>query len=251
MGWRHASALALAIGGLALAAASCDEPEQVALAEARPAAATPAPPRERPVEVVTTEVAGDLPVFVLHARPGKAKGTAIFLHGMCGHGLGYVQSFQWSASTRANVIGLQADVPCGGDGTWRKWGRDLEDLDGRIDRALGAAGLAEGRERLAIIGYSQGGTRAIELAQRFPEKYDRIVVIGAPREATARALRRAEAVVVMAGEHDAPGWRRSQAVAMERAGMRATFFELPDAVHGSMGNASERVMGEVLDWVFQ
>lgn len=74
-------------------------------------------------------------------------------------------------------------------------------------------------------------------------------MIGAPAEATAPKLRRAQAVVVMAGEHDAPRWRRSQAQALARAGIHAAFLELPGAPHGAMGPDAERVMGEVLDWL--
>jgi predicted esterase len=248
IGGRSAAVAALIAAASMFACRSDDR----AAAEERPQAkSTLAPPpraAEAPVEVVTREVPGDLPVFFLQGG-ASAKGTVIFLHGMCGHGLGYVQAFQWGAVSRVNVIGLQGDVACDGEGVWRKWSRDLDALEARIDRALEATGRAADRDDPLLVGYSQGGTRAIELAARRPERFGRIVVIGAPLEATPSRLRRARAVVVMAGEHDAPGWRRSQAQALQRAGIHATFFELPGAVHGSMGAESERVMSEVLDWI--
>jgi pimeloyl-ACP methyl ester carboxylesterase len=247
MRWRGSvvSVLALAV------ASGCRTGSDVAMAEQKPAQAAAvedSAPRERPIEVVTQPVTGDLPVFLLRGQPGE-KGTVVFMHGMCGHGLGYVQSFQFAAASRANVIGLQGDVPCSDDGTWRKWSRDLDALDDRIRRALDASGVSEDADEVVLVGYSQGGTRALELAAKWPERFARIAAIGAPHEATVRELRRARKVAVMAGEHDAPRWRRSQALALERAGVPAAFFELPGASHGEMGPEGERVMGEVLDWM--
>lgn len=243
LGLFAAVAFVLALG------AGCDS-SNIAVAEEAPAAADHVA-AGAPASVTTEAVPGDLPVFVLRATEAaeKVPDTLIFLHGMCGHGLGYVQSFQRAASSRANVIGLQGDVPCDGGGTWRKWSQDPAELDRRIGRALEATGLARPEQSVAIVGYSQGGTRAMALAARFPERYGRIAVIGAPGEARPRELRRARAVAVMAGEHDAPRWRESQAKALERAGLRATFFELPGASHGAMGLEADRVMGELLDWL--
>lgn len=206
------------------------------------------PAEARRVEVIAEPVPGDLDVFVLRARVPTRR-TVVFMHGMCGHGLGYVQSFQWSAVDRANVIGLQGDIPCDGDGTWRKWGRDLETLDRRIDAALTSTGLARSSPEIILAGYSQGGTRALELGAKYPARYAELVIIGAPKEALARELAKARTVVVMAGEHDAPKWRKSQAHALGQAGIRAAFFELPAATHGDMGPDATRVMGEVLDFI--
>lgn len=249
--------LALTLGGCASrtaptpredgAAAGSDDaraPSTAASAQAK--GAKPA----GPVEVVPHAVPEDLPVFLLRARNGDA-GTVIFMAGMCGHSQGYVQSFQWSAVERAHVLGLQGDEACSDDGVWRKWSRDLDALDKRIDRALAAAGLAPTPGTVALVGYSQGGTRALELAARFPDKYQRLAVIGAPREATMRDVRKAKRVAVMAGEHDAPKWRRSQAEALKRAGLTARYYELPGAEHAAMGPESERVMAEVLDFLLE
>ncbi|MEJ7735489.1 MAG: hypothetical protein WKG00_40670 [Polyangiaceae bacterium] len=57
-------------------------------------------------------------------------------------------------------------------------------------------------------------------------------------------------MAVMAGERDAPKWRRSQAAALARAGL-ARYFGLPGAEHAAMGPEAERVMGEVLDWLLE
>jgi predicted esterase len=256
----RAATRSLALGGLlgcVLSLVGCasrtaptpDKDDVKATASSAPARSASEPPSPR-VEVVAHPVPDDLPVFVLRARPADA-GTVIFMAGMCGHSQGYVQSFQWSAAERAHVLGLQGDEACSDDGVWRKWSRDLEALDRRIDRALAAVGLEPTRGSVAVIGYSQGGTRALELAARFPDKYQRLAVIGAPREATLRDVRKAKRVAVMAGEHDAPKWRRSQAEALKRGGLAAQYFELPGAEHAAMGPEAERVMGEVLDFLLE
>jgi pimeloyl-ACP methyl ester carboxylesterase len=246
--WGAAGLLACALSLLGCASGTAAPPgDEATSASAVPAAAPAAPAR---VEVVAHPVPDDLPVFLLRAHAADA-GAVIFMAGMCGHSQGYVQSFQWSASERAHVLGLQGDEACSDDGVWRKWSRDLDALDRRIDRALAAAGLAPAPGSVALIGYSQGGTRAIELAARFPEKYQRLAVIGAPKEATVRELRKARRVAVMAGEKDAPKWRRSQAAALERGGLSARYFELPGAEHAAMGPEAERVMGEVLDFLLE
>jgi hypothetical protein len=37
----------------------------------------------------------------------------VFLHGMCGHGHGYAQSFQHASARKGRMIAPQADVVCG------------------------------------------------------------------------------------------------------------------------------------------
>jgi predicted esterase len=244
-----AGLLGCALWMLGCASGTSAPPRDDEAAGAGPAPAS-APARQTAVQVVAQPVPGDLPVFLLRGRTPDA-GTVVFMAGMCGHSEGYVQSFQFSAVERATVLGLQGDTACSDDGVWRKWSRDLEALDRRIDRALAAAGLAPARGSVALIGYSQGGTRALELAARFPDKYQRLAAIGAPREATMRDLKAAKRVAVMAGEHDAPKWRRSQAEALARGGLAARYFELPGAEHAAMGPEAERVMGEVLDFLLE
>ena len=51
-------------------------------------------------------------VFVVRGR-GIGPGRLVFLHGMCGHGLGYAQSFQHASARKGTLIAPQADVVCG------------------------------------------------------------------------------------------------------------------------------------------
>src|SRR5688500_13031352 len=56
---------------------------------------------------------GDGPeMFVMRGGP-RGPERLVFLHGMCGHGLGYAQSFQFSAAKYGTLIAPQADRRCG------------------------------------------------------------------------------------------------------------------------------------------
>jgi hypothetical protein len=80
------------------------------------------------------------PMFVMRGSP-QGPGRLVFLHGMCGHGLGYAQSFQFAASKYGTLIAPQGDVSCGG--VWSKWSMNLDALDARITRTFRALGYAE------------------------------------------------------------------------------------------------------------
>src|SRR5690606_37521333 len=70
------------------------------------------------------------PVFVVrggHKGPGKL----VLLHGMCGHGLGYAQSFQFASARKGKLIAPQADIVCG-QGPGAKWTLDVAAIDARI-----------------------------------------------------------------------------------------------------------------------
>jgi hypothetical protein len=67
---------------------------------------------EPPIAVTTVPVPGDEPAFALPGPRGACP-RMVFLHGMCGHGLGYVQSFQSAGHEHGGVLGLQGDIACG------------------------------------------------------------------------------------------------------------------------------------------
>ncbi|HET9957283.1 MAG TPA: alpha/beta fold hydrolase, partial [Polyangiaceae bacterium] len=153
----------------------------------------------------------DPPVFAHHGRP-RGPGKLVFLHGMCGHGMGYAQAFQFAAARYGTLIAPQGDSRCG-NGPWAKWSRDLEALDRRILEGFRALGLAEPIEDVIVIGYSMGATRALELARKYPARYSSVILMGAPAAPTPGAASGLRAAVMMAGEHD----RQDQM----RAGVRA------------------------------
>lgn len=193
-------------------------------------------------------VAGDLPAFAV--RPARAhRLQMLFLAGMCVHPGGYLQAFQHTASSRGDLVAVQGDASCGGDGSMRRWSSDLEATDRRIEAAFRATGLGEPRN-VVVIGYSQGAERALRLVARWPEKYASAVLIASPVVPSPRDLARAHAVVLMAGTYDASLGAMKGAVApLRKASIAAMFVEIPGARHGQMGLEPERSMEVALDFV--
>jgi pimeloyl-ACP methyl ester carboxylesterase len=231
------------------ALSACDRaPRAEPPSEVQPVPAAAAPRRPDPIRVEPLDAREVPPVFVLRGEPrGQAK--LVFLHGMCGHGLGYAQSFQFSAAAKGRLIAPQGDVVCG-KGPWALWSADLVALDGRITAAFRALGEADPIDDIVAMGYSQGATRAEALARRWPERYTRLILIGAPKTTSARGLSALRAAVMMAGERDRQDQMKAGARALESAGVPATFIEIPEASHGAMGPAPEQTMGAALDWLF-
>jgi predicted esterase len=256
------AALAWCAASIATPVAGCDArgPAGAASAGSNPAlppdsnaasnAAPPEPPAPPPPAVVeTVSVPDDLPAFVL--RGGRGDARMVFLHGMCGHGLGYVQAFQDAAAEHGTVIGLQGDLSCGGP--WRQWSGDVEGLHRRIDAAFRAAGFEGAGDDVVIMGYSQGATRAEALAARHPERYTRVVLMGAPTTPSAARLKQVRGAVMMAGERDRQDHMKAAARALSAAGVAVTYIPLPGATHGSLGATpgdGERVMKKAFDWLW-
>jgi pimeloyl-ACP methyl ester carboxylesterase len=168
---------------------------------------------------------------------------------MCGHALGYAQSFQFSAAKRGRLVAPQADVVCGA-GPGAKWSRDVKALHDRIQRAFIALGDPSPIDDICVIGYSQGATRAEALAREFPESYSRLISIGAPGAANPSGLTHLRAALMMAGERDRQDLMKQGARRLAGAKIRAEFRIIPEATHGSMGPHPERTMQEALDWVY-
>jgi pimeloyl-ACP methyl ester carboxylesterase len=199
------------------------------------------------VEVATVDVPGDVPAFVLHGARGA---FMVFLHGRCTHGLGYVQAFQFAAAAKGTVIAPQGDQACGST-PFRRWSPDIDKLNARVEAALRAAGYTDpsGWRDMVVIGYSEGASRAEALAQRFPERYSRAILIGAPAPPSAARLAGVRGAVMMAGERDAQETMKIGARALSAAGIPVTYIMIPGASHGQMGDG-ERVMREALDWLW-
>jgi predicted esterase len=187
------------------------------------------------------------PVFAMRGKP-QGPGRLVFLHGMCGHGLGYAQAFQFSAAKYGTLIAPQGDVSCGGP--WSKWSMNLDALDARITSTFRALGHPEPIEDITVLGYSQGASRAEALARKWPKRYTRLVVMGGPTAVRGRGLGELRAAVSMAGERDRKDLMRASAESLLAAGVPATFRVIPEATHGAMGPVPERTMGEALEWLY-
>ncbi len=260
MGSRLSRLRSLGLGGLAALGAGCLHactPTGASTTSTTSASGTSALPGGEtnakkdafvPVHIEDVPVPGDLPALIVRgARAHRLQ--MVFIPGMCVHPGGYVSAFQHTAASRGDLVAVQADVSCGGDGSMRRWSNDLVAMNRRIDAALAATGVGAPRD-VVLIGYSQGAERIERLVAKWPEKYSRVVLMASPITPSVRAYSRAAAVVLMAGTHDmSRGTMRNTVVPMQRAKIAATFIEIPDAHHGSMGNDPETMMKSALDFV--
>jgi predicted esterase len=211
------------------------------------ATARPAPQRHEPIRMEVLDPHATPVTFVMRGSP-RGPHRLVFLHGMCGHGLGYAQSFQFHAATKGTLIAPQGDVSCGG--VWSKWSASSEALDQRIVDAFKSLGDPGPIEDVAIMGMSQGATRAVALARKYPERYTRLVAMAGPSAITASGLQHLKGAVLMAGAKDRQDLMRSSQRALAASGIRATFLLIPEATHGAMGPTPEKTMGEALDFLW-
>lgn len=252
-GIRALPLIPLALGELCCSSYRACEPP-AARTELSMAPADAAPPRRDepdpigPVRTVDVPVPGDLPAVVVRGAREHRK-TMLFIPGMCAHPGGYVMSFQHAAAARGELVAVQGDVSCGGDGAMRRWSYDLEAMNRRIEAAFAAAGLGEPRD-VIVIGYSQGAERAEKLVARWPAKYSRAILIASPIAPSPQLLRHSAGVALMAGTYDMSQAAMRGAVApLERAGVSAAYFPIPNARHGQMGDTPEETMRRALDFV--
>jgi predicted esterase len=240
---------------LGLALVSCDGARRSSLAavpaaeeadrrgDTELAAATAATPQgDGPLRVETFHPPSGPASFVLRGTRGPAR--IVFLHGMCGHGLGYVQAFPRAAAKHGTLIAPQGDVSCGGP--WSKWSANVRDLDRRIAEAFAFAGHGAPLRDIWVIGLSQGATRAAELARQWPERYTHLVGIAAPTVIRPGELRGLSAAVMMAGERDRRDIMLQSQRALSATGIPALFLLMPEAAHGSLGSSPETTMASAL-----
>jgi pimeloyl-ACP methyl ester carboxylesterase len=182
---------------------------------------------------VRIRVPGDLAASVVRSSDGAAP-TTIFLPGLCSNANAYLQAFPEAARRQGGVVAIEGDQPCGpGLEGYRSFSWDASRLHARIEAAAAAAGLTTvPREGLTLVGYSQGASLAEQLVQRWPTRYARIVLIGAPTDPSAAKLGEARAIVTMSCARDVP-WKMKEATArFVRAGVPSTYLEMPDCTHG-------------------
>lgn len=191
----------------------------------------------------TFQPADGPPTFVLRGGP-RGPGHLVFLHGMCGHGLGYAQAFQFAAARRGTLIAPQGDISCGGP--WSKWSADVDALDRRIAEAFGENAPLQG---VWVLGVSQGATRAAALARKWPERYTHLVAMAAPAAIRAGDLKQLRAAVLMAGDRDRRDLMRQSERNLRASGVPALFLLIPEASHGSMGRAPEETMDAALGFL--
>lgn len=235
---------AAASGGGCSTSGTTDRRDAEATASA-PAVRSPEAVAEWPVEVVPVDVPADIPAYYLRGKRGTTA-RMVFLHGRCTHAQGYVQSFAFAAAKRGSVVAPQGDIAC--DGALRRWKPDPELQNRRIEAAFRAVGVEGELKDLLVIGYSQGEILAEHLVERFPERYTRAVLIGAPAVPPVSRLRGLRGAVMMSGELDAKELMREGAKRLLAVGVPTTYVEMPRARHAQI-TEGERTMEDVFAWL--
>jgi pimeloyl-ACP methyl ester carboxylesterase len=193
-------------------------------------------------------VKGDLPASIVKALDGGDPKT-VFVAGLCSNANAYLQSFPESARKHGGAIAVEGDQRCTDDGVFRSYSWDATKLNARIEKALAAAGVdpfpAEG---ITLVGYSQGAALGEQLASRFPARYSRIVVIGAPTEPNAANFARTKGVVTMSCSLDVPARMRDASKRIAKVGVPSTYLEMPKCHHGHVADP-ERVFDEAFSFL--
>jgi pimeloyl-ACP methyl ester carboxylesterase len=189
--------------------------------------------------VETIPVASDLPASIVRALDGHAP-TTIFLPGVCSNANAYLQSFPEAARAHGGIIAIDGDNPCAGARGFRTFSWDAMKQHARIEAALRAAGVTSlPREGITLIGYSQGATIAEQLAHRFPDRYARVMLIGAPSAPSVPALAEARAVVTSACSRDVTERMKTAARRLEAAGIPSLYLQMPGCTHGNIAEGEQ------------
>jgi predicted esterase len=182
----------------------------------------------------------------VQGRAGDRR-ALVYLPGRCGDNLA-VRFFPRAVRERGTFIGMRGDLRCDAPGRF-KWSVDPDAIDRRIAKALAAVGATRDApfEEIVLMGYSEGATRVEFLARRFPSRYPRVLLAGAPRapKSPIRDVRTA----IVAGALDRRAYLEEATADLAKRGADIAIFVLPGAHHGEYGDEAERVMSEALGWL--
>jgi pimeloyl-ACP methyl ester carboxylesterase len=107
---------------------------------------------------------------------------------------------------------------------------------------------SEPPEGLTLVGYSAGAGIGELMVQRWPKRYARMVLIGAPSDPSPARLSQARGVVTMSRSRDVPGRMRDAARRISAAGVPATYLEMAGCTHGNIADG-ERGFTTAFDWL--
>jgi predicted esterase len=211
--------------------------------------------------IIQLKVKGDRAIEVV-VGPMDQSQVIVYLHGVCGNPLAF-ESWALAASQHATFISMRGDLACKKTKGRYKWSYDFATLNTRIDRAIAAANKLRwdlvdsvqpaelDKSNVVLIGYSQGAHRVESMAERFKDRFPRVVMIAPALEPQLAKLKHSERVLLIAGEKDAKRHIRKGYDKLRRAGRTVKYLELPGARHGEYGPDAQRVMAQGLDWLYK
>ena len=197
-----------------------------------------APPKAPPppARVERIRVPGDSVASIVRSVDLKAP-TTVFLGGICSNANAYLQTFPEAAQKQGGVVAIEGDRECSADGVFRTYSWDAGRQHARIEAALAAAGVSEiPNTGITLIGYSQGAALAEQMVQRWPDRYTRLVLIGAPTDPAPKNFAAARGVVTMSCDRDVVARMKTAATGIAKAGTPATYLQMPGCTHGGIGD---------------
>lgn len=219
-----------------------------------PAPSTPqhetAPPPALPATVERLLIPGDIAGSIVRPPVGSKKPPlTVFIAGLCSNAAAYLHTFPEAARKTGGVVAIEGDQPCGNSTDFHSYSWDANKQHLRIEAALAAAGVVEiPREGITLVGYSQGAALAEQMVQRWPSRYARLVLIGAPTDPAPRNLARARSIVTMSCDRDVPARMKQAAAGTAKVGTPATYLEMPGCTHGNVTDG-ERIFEATFDFL--
>ncbi len=177
-------------------------------------------------------VPNDLPLSLVPSLDHSPPST-VFLPGLCSNAFAYLRAFPEAARRQKGVLALDGDQPCGNLRDFHSFSWDATKLHARIEAATNAVG-ADPSTPLTLVGYSQGAALAEQLVQRWPSRYARVVLIGAPTDPSAARFASARGIVTMSCARDVPSRMKEASKRFVRAGIPSVYVEMPDCTHGNI-----------------
>jgi pimeloyl-ACP methyl ester carboxylesterase len=216
---------------------------------ASPSASQPAPEHApTPATVERIDVPRDTPASLVRGKTDEPP-RIVFLPGVCSNAYAYLLSFPEAARGHGGVLAIDGDKPCGAaDSGFHSFSWDPALQDARIAAAFAAVGVSPPPDGLTLVGYSAGADIGELMVKRWPKRYARVVLIGAPSDPKPQLLSGARGVVTMSCSRDVPGRMREGARRIAAAGVPATYIEMPECTHGNISDG-ERVFGTAFDWL--
>jgi predicted esterase len=221
-----------------------------AATDAMSGSATDAAGRRRPRGLFKV-VLGPRPALA-HAPLSSANqdNLVVFLHGMCAIPEWECPVFA-GASAGAWLLCPPGPAVCNGGG--RMWVGTDKQLRAQVHKF---ATELEAREatppkRRALVGYSLGAPAALRIALAEPGSWQRLMIVNASVTPSAAQLRKAQItrLALVAGARDRTAAKlRQHANQLERAGVRARFFDLGNVGHFFDASSAQR-MQPALAWL--
>jgi pimeloyl-ACP methyl ester carboxylesterase len=99
------------------------------------------------------------------------------------------------------------------------------------------------------VGFSQGATRAVDLARRFPAKYPWIVLVSGPSVVSPQGLGKLRGAYLFVGQHESQAAMRGSQARLSRAGLHADLRIVQGAGHADYHGQGDPLMKQAFEFL--